>query len=111
MLKILVRLDLVIIVAYAGALLLIPDAIVGLFHDRFMAYNLDQAKGVQSLIVRQFQQAPQAQWPAVEQDLAKVFAPLEVKLLRSEEAGLSAQEKARLEHGLYAVRIGDWGYY
>ncbi|WP_085679741.1 MULTISPECIES: ATP-binding protein [unclassified Pseudomonas] len=111
MLKILVRLYLVIIVAYAGALLLIPDAIVGLFHDRFMAYNLDQAKGVQSLIVRQFHQAPQAQWPAVEQDLAKVFAPLEVKLLRSEKAGLSPQEKARLEHGLYAVRIGDWGYY
>jgi two-component system OmpR family sensor kinase len=111
MLKILVRLYLVIIVAYAGALLLIPDAIVGLFHDRFMAYNLDQAKGVQSLIVRQFRQAPQAQWPAVEEELAKVFAPLEVKLLRSEKAGLSPQEQARLEHGLYAVRIGDWGYY
>ncbi|MEN5302378.1 MULTISPECIES: ATP-binding protein [unclassified Pseudomonas] len=111
MLKILVRLYLVIIVAYAGALLLIPDAIVGLFHDRFMAYNLDQAKGVQSLIVRQFRQVPEAQWPAVEQDLARAFAPLEVKLLRSEKAGLSPQEQARLEHGLYAVRIGDWGYY
>ncbi|MFJ2985387.1 MULTISPECIES: ATP-binding protein [unclassified Pseudomonas] len=111
MLKILVRLYLVIIVAYAGALLLIPDAIVGLFHDRFMAYNLDQAKGVQSLIVRQFRQAPREQWPAVEQDLAKLFAPLEVTLLRSDQAGLSAQEQARLEHGLYAVRIGDWGYY
>lgn len=57
MLKILVRLYLVIIVAYAGALLLIPDTIVGLFQERFMAYNLDQAKGVQSLIVRQFHQA------------------------------------------------------
>jgi len=111
MLKILVRLYLVIIVAYAGALLLIPDAIVGLFHDRFMAYNLDQAKGVQSLIVRQFRQAPREQWPAVEQDLAKLFAPLEVTLLRSDQAGLSPQEQARLEHGLYAVRIGDWGYY
>ena len=61
MLKILVRLYLLVIVAYAGALLLIPDAIVGLFHDRFMAYNLDQAKGVQSLIVRQFRQVPQQQ--------------------------------------------------
>lgn len=37
MLKILVRLYLVIIVAYAGAIALIPDTIVGLFHDRFMA--------------------------------------------------------------------------
>ncbi|MFK0310244.1 ATP-binding protein [Pseudomonas sp. NPDC090233] len=111
MLKILVRLYLVIIVAYAGALLLIPDTIVGLFHERFMAYNLDQAKGVQSLIVRQFRQAPREQWPAVEQELAKSFAPLEVKLLRSDQAGLSPQEQARLEHGLYVVRIGDWGYY
>ncbi len=111
MLKILVRLYLLVIVAYAGALLLIPDAIVGLFHDRFMAYNLDQAKGVQSLIVRQFRQVPQQQWPAVEQDLAKVFAPLQVQLLRRDQAELSAAEQARLEHGLYAVRIGDWGYY
>lgn len=111
MLKILVRLYLVIIVAYAGALLLIPDAIVGLFHDRFVAYNLDQAKGVQSLIVRQFRQAPREQWPAVEQDLARVFAPLQVSLLRKDQAGLNVDEQARLEHGLYTVRIGDWGYY
>jgi two-component system OmpR family sensor kinase len=111
MLKILVRLYLLIIVAYAGALLFIPDSIVGLFHERFMAYNLDQTKGVQSLIVRQFHQAPQEQWPAVERDLADAFAPLEVKLLRMDQADLSADEQARLEHGLYAVRIADWGYY
>lgn len=111
MLKILVRLYLVIIVAYAGALLFIPDTIVGLFHDRFMAYNLDQAKGVQSLIVRQFQQAPRERWPAVEQDLADAFAPLEIKLLRRDQAELSEDEQARLEHGSYAVRIADWGYY
>ncbi|WP_054891346.1 ATP-binding protein [Pseudomonas sp. NBRC 111143] len=111
MLKILVRLYLVIIVAYAGALLLIPDAIVGAFHERFMAYNLDQAKGVQSLIVRQFHQAPREQWPSVEQDLASAFAPLQVQLLRMDAADLAPQERARLEHGLYAVRIADWGYY
>ncbi|MBC3467839.1 ATP-binding protein [Pseudomonas sp. RW10S2] len=111
MLKILVRLYLVIIVAYAGALLLIPDAIVGAFHERFMAYNLDQAKGVQSLIVRQFHQAPRKQWPSVEQDLAAAFAPLQVQLLRMDAADLAPQERARLEHGLYAVRIADWGYY
>lgn len=111
MLKILVRLYLVIIVAYAGALLLIPDAIVGAFHERFMAYNLDQAKGVQSLIVRQFHQAPREQWPSVEQDLASAFAPLQVQLRRMDAADLAPQERARLEHGLYAVRIADWGYY
>lgn len=111
MLKILVRLYLVIIVAYAGALLFIPDTIVGLFQERFMAYNLDQAKGVQSLIVRQFHQAPREQWPAVEQDLASAFAPLEVKLLRMDQAELSTDEQARLAHGQYAVRIAEWGYY
>ncbi|WP_194790668.1 ATP-binding protein [Pseudomonas sp. UFMG81] len=111
MLKILVRLYLVIIVAYAGALLLIPDAIVGAFHARFMAYNLDQTKGVQSLIVRQFQQAPREQWPAVAQELAKDFAPLEVQLLAMDKAELDDEERARLEHGLHAVRIADWGYY
>ncbi|QXH33801.1 ATP-binding protein [Pseudomonas muyukensis] len=111
MLKILVRLYLVIIVAYAGALLLIPDAIVGLFHERFMAYNLDQAKGVQTLIVRQFQQTPQAQWPALEKDLAAAFSPLEVTLQRIDQAGLAPAEQARLAQGLYVVRLADWGYY
>ncbi|MHC6225441.1 ATP-binding protein [Pseudomonas sp. X10] len=111
MLKILVRLYLVIIVAYAGALLLIPDAIVGAFHERFQAYNLDQAKGVQSLIVKQFRQAPAEQWPAVEQALADSFAPLQVQLVRMDQADLSSAERARLEHGLSVIRIGDWGYY
>lgn len=111
MLKILVRLYLVIIVAYAGALLLIPDAIVGLFHERFMAYNLDQAKDVQTLIVRQFQQTPQAQWPALEKDLATAFSPLEVSLQRIDQVDLAPEEKTRLAQGLYVVRLADWGYY
>ncbi|CAG8863587.1 Sensor protein RstB [Pseudomonas fluorescens] len=111
MLKILIRLYLLIIVAYAGALLLIPDAIVGAFHGRFMAYNLDQAKGVQSLIVRQFRQVPQAQWAQVEQELAQSFAPLQLRLLRKDQAGLSLEERARLDRGLNVIRIGDWGYY
>ena len=111
MLKILVRLYLVIIIAYAGALLLIPDSIVGLFHDRFMAYNLDQAKGVQSMVVRQFRQAPREQWPAVAQELAGDFAPLQLRLLPMDQAGLSDLEQARLAQGLHAVRIGEWGYY
>lgn len=111
MLKILVRLYLVIIVAYAGALLFIPDTIVGLFQDRFMAYNLGQTKGVQSLIVRQFHQVPKAQWPAVEKALAEDFAPLQVQLLRMSDAGLRPAERSRLEEGLYAVRLADWGYY
>jgi len=111
MLKILVRLYLLIIVAYAGALLLIPDAIFSAFHERFMAYNLDQAKGVQALVVRQFRQAPLEQWPRIEQDLVADFAPLQLQVLRREQLELSSDERARLDAGLYAVRIGDWGFY
>lgn len=111
MLKILVRLYLLIIVAYAGALLLIPGAIVGSFHERFMNYNLAQTKGVQTLIVRQFQQVPREQWPTVQHDLAATFAPLEVELLPMQGTAISDAERARLEHGQHAVRIADWGYY
>ena len=111
MLKILVRLYLLIIVAYAGALLLIPGAIVGSFHERFMNYNLAQTKGVQTLIVRQFQQVPREQWQAVQHDLAATFAPLEVELLPMQGTAISDAERARLEHGQHAVRIADWGYY
>lgn len=111
MLKILVRLYLLIIVAYAGALLLIPGAIVGSFHERFMNYNLAQTKGVQTLIVRQFLQVPREQWPAVQHDLAATFAPLEVELLPMQGTAISDAERERLEHGQHAVRIADWGYY
>ncbi|MCX5511774.1 hypothetical protein [Pseudomonas sp. BJa3] len=32
-------------------------------------------------------------------------------MLRMDEAELSSEEKAPLEHGLYVVRMADWGYY
>ncbi|MGE7989542.1 ATP-binding protein [Pseudomonas sp. NPDC089554] len=111
MLKILVRLYLVIIVAYAGALLLIPSAIVGAFQERFIAYNLDQTKGVKTLVVRQFQQAPRENWPLVEQELKAAFAPIELQLQRMDDADLLPDERARLVHGLHVVRIAEWGYY
>ncbi|MFB4392137.1 MULTISPECIES: ATP-binding protein [unclassified Pseudomonas] len=111
MLKILVRLYLVIITAYAGALLLIPSAIVGAFQERFIAYNLDQTKGVKTLIVRQFQQAPRGDWPLVEQELKAAFAPIELQLQRMDNADLRPDERSRLVHGLHVVRIAEWGYY
>lgn len=111
MFKLLVRLYLLIIVAYAGALLLVPEAIFGAFQARFMAYNLDQAKGVQALVARQFKQVPEARWPEVERQLADDFAPLQLHLIRRDQAALSATERARLDQGLFTVRIGEWGYY
>ena len=111
MLKILVRLYLVTIAAYAGALLLIPDAIVGAFHERFIAYNLDQSKGVQKLIVERFHQVPAERWPEVARELAADFSPLEIELRRQDQIGLAHTDKVRLAAGENVVRLGDWGYY
>ena len=66
---------------------------------------------MQSLLVRQFQQTPREQWPQVERQLAQSFAPLEIKLLRMDQAELTAPERARLTQGQNVVRIADWGYY
>lgn len=111
MLKLLIRLYLLIIVAYASAILLIPDTIVSVFNSRYTAYNLEMAKGVQSLLVQQFRQTPRAQWPAVAADLDERFAPLQVTLLPLEDADLSSEERQRLRQGLNVVRLGDWGFY
>ena len=111
MLKILIRLYLLTIIAYAGGIFLIPDAILHLFYDRYIAYNLDQARGVQSLIVKQFRQAPESQWPQVARELAADFAPLSIELRSREQMALSAEERSRLDAGSNVVRLGDWGYY
>ena len=111
MLKLLVRLYLLIILAYAGAILVIPDTIVSIFSGRYSAYNLDMAKGVQSLLVQQFRQAPRAQWPAVAAELNGRFAPIEIKLLTLDQAKLSGAERQRLLSGQNVVRLGDWGFY
>lgn len=75
MLKILVRLYLVTIVAYAGSIFLIPELILHVFHDRYIAYNQDQARGVQRLIVNQFHLKHRDSWPQVAEALNTDFAP------------------------------------
>lgn len=99
MLKILVRLYLITIVSYAGAIFLIPELILSVFHERYEAYNLQQAQGVQRLMLKQFQHVPSPQWPEVAQALAADFAPLEVELRRQDETELSPAERARLGAG------------
>lgn len=111
MLKILVRLYLLTIITYAGAIFLVPEAILHAFNDRYLAYNLEQARGVQGLIVRQFRQAPESEWPQVAKALAADFAPLAIELLPREGTALSDEERVRLSAGQNVVRLGDWGYY
>lgn len=111
MLKILVRLYLLTIVTYAGALFLVPELILNTFNERYIAYNLEQARGVQNLIVKQFKRVPESQWPQVAQELAGDFAPLAIELLPRTGPDLSDEERQRLDAGQNVVRLGDWGYY
>lgn len=111
MLKILVRLYLLTIITYAGAIFLVPEAILHAFNDRYLAYNLEQARGVQGLIVRQFRQAPESEWPQVAKALGADFAPLAIELLPRDGTELSDEERVRLNAGQNVVRLGDWGYY
>ena len=57
MLRILVRLYLITIVTFSAAIYLVPDLVVKVFHERFSSYNLDHSRGVQNLLVKQFQGA------------------------------------------------------
>ncbi|WP_286902275.1 MULTISPECIES: ATP-binding protein [Pseudomonas] len=111
MLKILVRLYLVTIVAYAGSIFLIPELILHVFHDRYIAYNQDQARGVQRLIVNQFHLKHRDSWPQVAEALNTDFAPLSIELRRRADLDLNAEEQAHLQAGQYVVRLGEWGYY
>lgn len=111
MLKILVRLYLLTIVTYAGALFLVPELILNAFNERYVAYNLEQARGVQNLIVKQFKRVPESQWPQVAQELAADFAPLAIELMPRSNVQLTGAERQRLDGGQNVVRLGDWGYY
>ena len=83
MLKILIRLYLVTIVTFALASYLVPGVIVSLFHDRFMNYNVDMSRGMQTLLVKQFHHLPPEQWPALARELDAQFEPMKVNLLPS----------------------------
>ncbi|TWD52206.1 ATP-binding protein [Pseudomonas sp. SJZ131] len=110
MFRILFRLYLVTIVSYSAAIYLVPDVVIKLFHERFVSYNLDYSRGLQSLIVRQFHAVPEAQWPALATQLDKDFQPLHIVLSRLDDPDLTAQEREQLRRGEYIVRIGDWGW-
>ncbi|MDU9392102.1 ATP-binding protein [Pseudomonas japonica] len=111
MLKILVRLYLLTIITYAGALFLVPELILNVFNERYVVYNLEQARGVQSLIVKEFRRTPERDWPQVAKQLADDFAPLTIELLPRAEQSLSDTERQHLDAGQNVVRLGDWGYY
>ncbi|MGC5699042.1 two-component sensor histidine kinase [Pseudomonas sp. NFXW11] len=110
MLRILLRLYLITIVAFSAAIYLIPDLVIKVFHERFFNYNLEQSRGLQSLLVKQFHGVPQAQWPALAKELDGEFQPLQVALVAIDDGEFSDYERERLQRGEKVVRVGDWGW-
>ena len=110
MFRILFRLYLVMIVSYSAAIYLVPDLVIKVFHERFVTYNLDYSRGLQTLIVKQFHAVPEARWPTLATEMDKDFAPLHIVLSRPDAADFTLDERERLERGENVVRIGDWGW-
>ncbi|VVM97042.1 Sensor protein RstB [Pseudomonas fluorescens] len=110
MFRLLFRLYLVTIVSYSAAIYLVPEVVIKLFHERFVTYNLDYSRGLQTLIVKQFHAVPQAQWPALAAEMDKEFQPLHIVLARTDDAEFTPVEQQRLRRGENVVRIGDWGW-
>ncbi|SEO52389.1 ATP-binding protein [Pseudomonas sp. NFACC39-1] len=108
--KLLIRLYLVTIVSYSAAIYLMPELVVRLFHERFLNYNLDYSRGLQTLMVRQFHNVPSEQWPALAAQMDKEFEPLRIELAAINDAGFSAAEQARLQRGENVVRLGEWAW-
>jgi two-component system OmpR family sensor kinase len=110
MFRLLFRLYLVTIVSYSAAIYLVPDLVVKVFQERFVTYNLDYSRGLQTLIVKQFHAVPAAQWPALAAQMDAEFQPLHIVLSRNDDASLSIAEQERLQRGENVVRVGDWGW-
>ena len=110
MFRILFRLYLVTIVSYSAAIYLVPDLVIKLFHERFVSYNLDYSRGLQSLIVKQFHGVPQEQWASLAEQMDKEFDPLHIVLAPIDDSDFSPAERQRLQRGEKVVRIGDWGW-
>ncbi|MNU43713.1 Sensor protein RstB [compost metagenome] len=110
MFRILFRLYLVTIVSFSAAIYLVPDLVIKVFHERFITYNLDYSRGLQTLIVKQFKAVPSEQWPALAADMDKEFDPLHIVLSDNDDPGLSPDEQQRLQRGENVVRVGDWGW-
>ena len=110
MFRILFRLYLVTIVSFSAAIYLVPDLVVKVFQERFVTYNLDYSRGLQTLIVKQFHAAPAERWPALAAEMDKDFNPLHIVLSGNDDSSLTPEEQQRLQRGENVVRVGDWGW-
>jgi two-component system OmpR family sensor kinase len=88
----------------------VPDVVIKVFQERFVTYNLDYSRGLQTLIVKQFHAVPPEQWPALAAEMDKEFQPLHIVLTGNDDADFTPDERKRLQRGENVVRIGDWGW-
>ncbi|NWD91093.1 two-component sensor histidine kinase, partial [Pseudomonas sp. K5002] len=110
MFRVLIRLYLITIVTFAAAIYLVPRAVIQLFEHRYMNYNIEQSRGMQSLIVKEYRRVPMEQWANVTVRLSADFAPLKVQLLRIQDASYTPEEQRLLEKDQMVVRLGEWGW-
>ncbi|PIB42292.1 histidine kinase [Pseudomonas sp. 2822-15] len=110
MFRVLLRLYLVTIITFSAAIFLIPKLVIQLFEHRYMDYNIEQTRGLQKLIVKQYLRAPVERWSHVTEQLNRDFAPLQVKLLLRQDASYTPEEEQLLEHGKPVIRLGEWGW-
>ncbi|KAA8698180.1 ATP-binding protein [Pseudomonas proteolytica] len=110
MFRVLIRLYLLTIVTYSAAIYLIPMGIIEVFHNRYMNYNIEQSRGLQSLIVRQYHSRPVERWSEVTEQLSRDFAPLKVQLMHRQDTRYTPDEERLLEQGKPVIRLGEWGW-
>ncbi|MEB0108890.1 MULTISPECIES: ATP-binding protein [unclassified Pseudomonas] len=110
MFRVLLRLYLITIVTYSAAIYLIPKLTVQLFEHRYLDYNIEQSRGQQKLIVKQYLRAPVERWSQVTEQLDRDFAPQKVHLLLRKDASFTPAEEKLLEQGKPVVRLGEWGW-
>lgn len=110
MFRVLIRLYLLTIVTYSAAIYLIPMGIIEVFHNRYMNHNIEQSRGLQSLIVRQYHSRPVERWSEVTEQLSRDFAPLKVQLMHRQDARYTPDEERLLEQGKPVIRLGEWGW-
>lgn len=109
MLKVLIRLYLVVLITFSLANYVVPELVVSLSKDRYVAWNLDQFRGQMALIQQRFLERPKTEWDQLEKGLKTSFAPLEVSLREMANAQLSPDEREQLEQGLMVIHLGEYG--
>ncbi|WP_405125911.1 ATP-binding protein [Pseudomonas marginalis] len=110
MFRVLLRLYLITIITYSAAIFLIPKLVIQLFEHRYLDYNVEQSRGMQKLIVKQYLRAPVERWSQVTEQLGRDFAPLKVQLLLRQDASYTTQEAKLLEQGNPVIHLGEFGW-